>query len=136
MPEALLNVLNQDGSRLFGKLPMATSAPTVWQLCARIRALPGVSHSYAVMLRDRDYDDLLIGFMYAGYDFFIRERDGAYCFLVQQAACGDAVLRQILAHCRTPAHRSRKRQQGAQSGRGAGVSRGGAQPPRQHEHPW
>ena len=123
MPEALLNVVSQDGSRLFGKLPKATSSPTMPQLCARIRALPHVSHFYAVMLRGRDRDDLLIGFTYAGYDFSVRECDAEFWFLVQQAECGDAILHHILAHCRAtpsqalpePSQRSRNQRQGTQS---------------------
>ncbi len=101
MSEALLNVINHDGTRLFGKLPKATSLPTMSQLCERIRALPGVLHPYAVKLRGRDRDDVLIGFLSAGYDFSIRERDGEYWFMVSQADCPDFVLQHILAHCRT-----------------------------------
>ena len=143
MSEALLSDVNQDGSRLFGKLPKATSSPTMQQLCERIRAIRGVSHLYAVMLRGRDRDDLLVGFTYAGYDFSIRERDGEYWFLVRQAECADAVLQQLLAHCRVmpagalpePAQRSSDRRQGAQSDQRGGARKRGAQPPRQYERP-
>ena len=143
MPEALLSVVNQDGSRLFGKLPKATSSPTMPQLCERIRALPGVSHAYAVMLRGRDRDDMLVGFTYAGYDFSVRVRDGEYWFLLSQADCPDASLGHILAHCRAkpagalpePAQRTSDRRQGTQSGTGARPRRRRANPPRQQEHP-
>ena len=101
MPEALLKVIAPDGTRLFGRLPKTASSPTVWQLCERIRALPGVSHPYAVKLRGRDRDDVLIGFLSAGYDISIRERDGEYWFMVSQADCPDFVLQHILTHCRT-----------------------------------
>ena len=100
MPEALLNVIDHDGTRLFGRLPKAASWPTLSLLFERIRALPRVLHPYALTFAAGQSDAMLVGFTYSGYDFSIRERDGEYWFLVRQADCPDLILQHILAHCR------------------------------------
>ena len=99
MPQALLNVIAPDGTRLFGRLPKAASWPALSLLFERIRALPRVLHPYVVTFPAGQSDAMLVGFTYSGYDFSIRERDGEYWFLVSPAECSDLILHHILAHC-------------------------------------
>jgi len=94
MAEKLMNVVMNDGSRLFGEL----SQTALWyELRDHIKELDGV------VITDFITDHVTqawIDFTYRGYRFSINDQFADYWFIVDVASCPDEVLSSILAHCK------------------------------------
>jgi hypothetical protein len=88
----LKNYIMHDGSRCFGDLP----ATVLWYAVREhVTRLPDAQ--LTGFLTD-NVTEAWIDFRYGGHDFSINDQFGDYWFFVNDPACPDLLLRQVLAH--------------------------------------
>ncbi len=92
MPQSLINLIMHDGSRHFGDLPQTADWYAVRDHVAR---LPGAA--LAGFVTD-DITEAWIDFTYRQHDFSINDQFGDYWFFVNEPACPDEVLSEVLNH--------------------------------------
>ena len=92
MTQPLINLIMHDGSRHFGDLPQTRLWYAVRDHVAR---LPGVVLTGFVT---DDVTEAWIDFTYQGHAFSINDQFGDYWFFVNDPACPDDVLNDVLSH--------------------------------------
>jgi hypothetical protein len=92
MTQSLINLIMHDGSRHFGDLPQTTLWYDVRDHVAR---LPGALLTGFVT---DDITEAWIDFTYRQHDFSINDQFGDYWFFVNDPACPDEVLNEVLSH--------------------------------------
>ncbi len=94
----VLDVRAADGSRMFGSLPETYDAqnPQWHALRAHVTALPGVSLTSFVT---DDVTEAWVDFDYRGHRFAFNNQHGEWWFFVDEPACPDDILREVLEHC-------------------------------------
>jgi hypothetical protein len=94
MPEKLLNLTMNDGSRCFGALPQTA----LWyDVRDHTEKLSGVT---LTGLTTDHVTEAWIDFEYRGHNFSINDQFGEYWFFVEEPDCPDGILEQVLAHFR------------------------------------
>ena len=94
----LLNSREKDGSRYFGALPETYDAesPQWHRLRDHLRALPGAKERG--FLTD-DVTEAWLDFDFRGHRFTLNNQFGDWWFFVQDPACPDDVLHEVLDWC-------------------------------------
>ena len=92
MTQPLFNFIMHDGSRHFGDLPQTA----LWYAVRdHVAHLPGAMLTGFVT---DDVTEAWIDFTYHGYAFSINDQFGNYWFFVDEPACPDTILREVLSH--------------------------------------
>ena len=91
--QRIFSMIMHDGSRHFGGLPQTV----LWEeMRDHIATLPGATITGFVC----DYvTEAWIDFTYAGHSFSVNDQYGDYWFFVDDPACPDHVLVDVLDHC-------------------------------------
>lgn len=100
MADTLIHLIMPDGSRHFGDLPQTVLWYDVRDHVAR---LPGAVLTGFVT---DDVTEAWIDFTYHGHVFSINDQLGDYWFFVDDPACPETILREVLAHFATLLERS------------------------------
>jgi hypothetical protein len=90
----LFDITMNDGSRHFGDLPQTV----LWyELRDHIAHLSGAVITGFIT---DDVTEAWIDFTYLGHHFSVNDQYGDYWFFVDDPACPDDVLRDVLEHCK------------------------------------
>ncbi len=93
MKPNVFSMIMHDGSRHFGDLPLTV----LWyDLRDHIQGIPGAQLTGFVT---DHVTEAWIDFDYKGYRFSVNDQYGDYWFFVEDSACPDDILQEVLAYC-------------------------------------